>query len=136
VEQSVAGPEYTVAILESDDGPNPLPPILIRPVNDAEFFTLEIKYDPDAVEEICPAPASAEVLAELTRLGVLAHRVLGCRDFSRTDIIWGDDGPVVLETNTIPGLTSVSLFPKAARAAGIDFPELVRFLVKRAINRS
>jgi D-alanine-D-alanine ligase len=135
VEQSIAGPEYTVAVLEGDGGLNPLPPILIRPKDGSEFFTLEIKYAPDLVEEICPAPASPEVLSELTRLGVLAHKVLGCRDFSRTDILWGEDGPVVLETNTIPGLTSASLFPKAARAAGIDFPELVRMLVYRAAKR-
>lgn len=136
IEQRVAGPEYTVAVVDGDEGINPLPPVLIRPTKGAEFFTLEIKYDPDAVEEICPAPASAEVLSELTRLGVLAHKVLGCRDFSRTDIMWGEDGPVVLETNTIPGLTSASLFPKAARAAGIDFPELVKMLVYRAVTRT
>jgi len=136
IEQRVAGPEYTVAVVDEDEGPISLPPVLIRPTKGAEFFTLEIKYDPDAVEEICPAPASPEVLSELTRLGVLAHKVLGCRDFSRTDIMWGEEGPVVLETNTIPGLTSASLFPKAARAAGIDFPELVKMLVYRAVART
>jgi len=136
VEQRVEGPEYTVAVVDGDDGVISFPPVLIRPTKGAEFFTLEIKYDPNAVEEICPAPAEPEILSELTRLGVLAHQVLGCRDFSRTDIIWGPDGPIVLETNTIPGLTSASLFPKAARAAGIDFPELVKTLVYRAVART
>jgi D-alanine-D-alanine ligase len=136
LEQRIEGPEYTVAVIDGDAGSISLPPVLIRPTKGAEFFTLEIKYDPEAVEEICPAPASPEVLSELTRLGVLAHKVLGCRDFSRTDILWGEQGPVVLETNTIPGLTSASLFPKAARAAGIDFPELVRMLVYNAVTRT
>ncbi|MBR59501.1 MAG: D-alanine--D-alanine ligase [Myxococcales bacterium] len=135
-EEQVEGEEFTVAILEDEEGPKPLPPILIKPKGDEEFFTLEIKYDAERVDEICPAPVSREKLARLTELGLRAHRTLGCRDFSRTDMIWGPDGPVLLETNTIPGLTPASLFPKGARAAGLSFSELVCLLAQRALARS
>ena len=135
VEKNIEGVEYTVAVLEDGDEPRGLPPILIKPLGDAPFFTLDIKYDPDAVDEICPAPIGTEELAQLIELGEQAHQTLGCRDFSRTDIMWGTDGPVVLETNTIPGLTDASLFPKAARVAGIEFAELVAGLVGNAVKR-
>ncbi len=135
-EEQVEGEEFTVAILEDEEGPKPLPPILIKPKGDEEFFTLEIKYDPERVDEICPAPVPREQLARLTELGLRAHRALGCRDFSRTDMIWGPDGPVLLETNTIPGLTPASLFPKGARAAGLSFSELVCILAQRALSRA
>jgi len=135
VEQAIDGPEFTVAVLDGDAGTSALPPVLIRPRGDAEFFTLEVKYDAEAVDEICPAPVEAEKLRALADLGLSAHRVLGCRDFSRTDVMWSSNGPVVLETNTIPGLTKESLFPKAANAAGISFSELVSHLTESAHRR-
>ena len=135
VEAKVEGPEYTTAVLERDGPPEALPPILILPKKGARFFTLDVKYDPEAVDEICPAPVPEEVLEPLRALGLKAHRALGCRDFSRTDIMWGETGPVLLETNTIPGLTPASLFPKAAQAAGISFSELVSGLTRRAFAR-
>jgi D-alanine-D-alanine ligase len=69
-------------------------------------------------------------------LAVNIHNLTGCRGFSRTDIMIDADGNLfVLETNTIPGMTDESLFPKAARAAGIAMPELVDRLVKSALGR-
>jgi D-alanine-D-alanine ligase len=135
VEAKVEGPEYTTAVLERGGPAEALPPILIRPKKGARFFTLDVKYDPDAVDEICPAPVPEDVLEPLRALGLKAHRALGCRDISRTDIMWGETGPVLLETNTIPGLTPASLFPKAATAAGISFAELVSGLARRAFSR-
>ena len=134
-EGKIRGEELTVAVLEDADGVRALPPVLIKPLNNAAFFTLEVKYDPEAVDEICPAPISDEMTASLIELGVKAHKALGCRDFSRTDIMWSEDGPVLLETNTIPGLTPASLFPKSAAAAGIDFADLVAGLVENAMRR-
>lgn len=136
VEARVHGDEYTVAVLERDDGPIALPPVAIVPKGGARFFTLDVKYDPSAVDEICPAPAPPERLARLRDLGLRAHRALGCRDLSRTDIIWGPDGAVLLETNTIPGFTAASLYPKAAAAAGRPFPDLCAHLVRRALARA
>jgi len=135
VEGKVEGEELTVAVLEDDDGVRALPPVLIRPLNNAAFFTLEVKYDPEAVDEICPAPITDEQTAAIIDLGLRAHKALGCRDFSRTDIMWSENGPVLLETNTIPGLTPASLFPKSAVAAGLDFADVVAGLVENARKR-
>jgi D-alanine-D-alanine ligase len=73
----------------------------------------------------------------MQKFGLDLHRVLGARDYSRTDILLGDDGkPYVLECNTLPGLTQYSLFPEAAAAAGIDYAALVDRLVKAALSRT
>ena len=92
--------------------------------------------DPEAVDEICPAPISGDLAARIADLGVRAHRALGCRHYSRTDVMLDGDGePVVLETNTLPGLTPASLFPKAAAAAGMSFDALIGRLVDLAAGR-
>lgn len=133
VESFVAGREFTVAVLESADGtPQALPVIEICPVS-ARFFDYEAKYTPGATDEICPARISEALSEELQRLALEAHNALGCRHYSRTDFMHAgaDAVPVLLETNTLPGMTSVSLFPKAAAAAGLDFTALVGRLVDR-----
>lgn len=133
VERFVEGIELTVAVL--GNGPaEALPVIEIVPAND--WYDFEAKYTPGMSEHVIPARVPAEQLEEAARLGVAAHDALGCRDLSRVDMIADPSGGLwVLEVNTIPGLTPTSLFPDAARAAGIAFDELCERLVRMALER-
>lgn len=136
IEAFVTGEELTAGVLEDLDGvPHALPLVAIRP-KDRPFFDLHAKYTPGATDEICPAPFSPELTRRLQTLALAAHRVLGCRALSRTDMIIGQDGePILLETNTIPGLTKTSLLPQAAAAAGLSYPALLDRLLQRALAR-
>ncbi len=134
VERREAGREFTVAVLERDDGePEALPVIEIRAPSG--FFDYHAKYSDQGAEEIVPAPVAAEVAREMQRLALTAHRALGLRGMSRTDLILRPEGSLVfLETNSIPGLTARSLLPKAAAAAGIPFREVITRLVEVALR--
>ncbi len=131
VEAYVAGREFTAPVLERDGQPVALPIVEIRP-KEAAFFDYGAKYTPGASDELCPAPIPPALEAALRALGLAAHAAIGARGYSRTDILVGADGPVVLEVNTLPGLTAESLLPKSARAAGLTFPELIATLVDNA----
>jgi D-alanine-D-alanine ligase len=135
VEEQLAGTEITCAVVETLDGvPEPLPLIEIVP-HRGVFFDFASKYDSGGADEIVPARVSPEETRLLQETAVRAHQALGCEGFSRTDMFLTDRGPVVLEVNTIPGMTPNSLLPKAAAAAGIPFPDLVDRLVKLAQAR-
>jgi len=131
VERFVSGPEVTVGILGNDE-PFALPTLEIVPEH--EFYDYESKYVPGMSRHIIPARVSEPARAECQRLSLEAHTLLGCRGMSRSDTIVAEDGCVyLLEVNTIPGMTATSLLPDAARAAGIEFPELCRMLVDYAL---
>lgn len=134
VEGFVVGRELTLPVLEREDGtPEGLPTVEIRP-RAAAFFDYEAKYTPGATDEICPAPIAPGLEARLRALGVAAHRALGCRGYSRTDcIVTPDERVVLLEVNTLPGLTRESLLPKSAAAHGLSFAALVERLLARAL---
>ncbi|HEX6737692.1 MAG TPA: D-alanine--D-alanine ligase, partial [Vicinamibacteria bacterium] len=133
VEERVAGTELTVGVIGNRE-PIALPVVEIVPKR--AFFDYRAKYDPALSEEICPARLPALVAEQARELGLRAHRALGCRGLSRTDMILaeGDRGLVVLEVNTLPGMTVNSLLPKAAAAAGIPFGELLHRLVQLALE--
>jgi D-alanine-D-alanine ligase len=135
VEQWLPGREFTASIVEDEEGqPVALPIVEICPV-DARFFDYEAKYTPGATDEICPAQIEAELTDELQSLGLQAHKILGCRHISRTDFKCDGEGrPLLLETNTLPGLTPLSLLPKAAAAGGLSFEALVDRLVRLALR--
>ena len=137
VEALIEGREVTAAVLDDPDTgePEALPLVEIRPIGH-DFFDYVAKYTSGHNEEICPAPVDADTTARVKELGLRAHRVLGCRGMSRTDFILTNDGPLVLETNTIPGLTTESLIPKAARAAGMSFPAFIDRVVRCAMLRA
>ena len=119
-EQFIDGPEYTVAIL----GDQVLPSI--RMETDNEFYDYDAKYLSDETRYHCPSGLTAEDEARLGTLALQAFRSLGCAVWGRVDIMRSQAGEFyVLEVNTIPGMTSHSLVPMAARAAGIDIPSLV-----------
>ncbi len=132
VERFVAGAEVTVGVL-GNEGPFALPTLEIVPEH--EFYDYESKYVPGMSSHIIPARVSEEARKECQRLALEAHALLGCRGMSRSDTIVTSDGEVyLLEVNTIPGMTSTSLLPDAARAAGIEFPQLCEMLVRLAME--
>jgi len=106
----------TVGIL----GEKALPVIEVRPAKG--FYDYQNKYTSGATQYLCPAPIPKEKAEELQQLALQAHRALGCEVLSRVDIMVDAEGkPHVLEVNTLPGMTDLSLLPKAGRAGGIDF---------------
>lgn len=134
VEQRARGEEVTVAVLERN-GCEALPPVQIQTPRDA-WYDYRHRYTPGLSRHLVPAPVGSEKRLKLQQLAVTAHRLLGCRDLSRTDFIVPAHGqPVLLEVNTLPGMTPTSLYPDAAAAAGIDFEDLVAGLVQRALTR-
>ncbi|MFC1717007.1 D-alanine--D-alanine ligase [Candidatus Poribacteria bacterium] len=136
VEEFLEGPEVTCAVLGAVCGEEPtaLVPTQIVPVT-SEFFDYEAKYTPGATEEITPPrDMSDEMLQEIQETAVRAHKILSCGGMSRTDMIIRNDVLYVLELNTIPGMTEVSLYPQAAKAAGMKFPELLSRIIQLAIE--
>jgi len=132
MEQLIVGTELTVGVL----GDTALPIIEIIPPVDGEF-DYENKYN-GATQELCPPQnVSESVQKRAQELALQAHQLTHCRDFSRTDIMYetATDKLYILETNTIPGMTDQSLFPKMARTAGIEMPELCQQLVEMALSR-
>jgi D-alanine-D-alanine ligase len=132
-EEFLAGCEVTSAVIGNAD-PEALPLIEIIPGENHEFFNFQAKYQPGASQEICPARLDQATTRLIQELGVKAHRALGLKGYSRSDFILTENGPVLLETNTIPGMTETSLFPQAAAEAGMDFPALVDRLLELALE--
>ncbi len=119
------GVELTCAVLDR----KALPLILIRPRS--AFFDYREKYAADGAEEICPAPVEQEVADRVQAMALAAHQALGLSGYSRSDFILKPDGQaVLLEVNTLPGMTPTSLLPKAAAQAGLDFEALVAELIR------
>ena len=118
-ERFLGGGEYTVAIL----GEQALPVVRIVPTT--EFYDYEAKYFRDDTRYLCPSGLSTEQEARMQAMACRAFQVLGCRGWGRVDVLLDADGtPYLLEINTAPGMTDHSLVPMAARAAGIEFPDL------------
>lgn len=135
VEEYLEGTELTCGILEALETrePVPLPVIEIVPKATA-FFDYRAKYNPAITDEIVPARIPESVAARVRDAARTAHVALGCSAMSRTDMILRDDELVVLELNTIPGMTPASLLPKAVQAAGMTFPELLDRLIQLAVQ--
>lgn len=132
VEAFVDGEEFTVGVLGNDD-PKALPVIKIIPSH--EFYDYESKYAAGGSQHLCPAPLSDEDTAYAQDLALRAHKVLGCRGVSRTDLMQDKEGQFwVLETNTLPGMTPTSLLPDAARVTGMDFCQLCTQMVYDALR--
>jgi D-alanine-D-alanine ligase len=133
VEELLKGRELTVGVLENPDGT--LTALLVVEIRTKQkFFDLEAKYasGAKAAEELVPAPISQTLTAKVQTLAQKAHTSLGLRHLSRTDFIVTQRGPVLLETNTLPGFTDASLYPKMAAATGMTTPKLVEQLLRLA----
>jgi D-alanine-D-alanine ligase len=126
-EAFVGGTELTVGVIDHEEGLRALPCSEIR-VPPGESFGYSAKYLGRGAREITPAEVAPEVAAEAQELGLRAHRALGCFGYSRTDLITTEDGPVYLETNTLPGLTRASFIPQQLEAAAIP---MQRFLARQ-----
>ena len=131
VERYIPGREVQVAVLDD----KAIGAIEIRPKN--QFYDYEAKYSDGFAEHLMPAPIDKAVYDDVMQMAELAHKVLGCRGVTRTDFRYDDtDGEpgklFILETNTQPGMTPLSLTPEIAAHAGMNFGELVDWLVKDA----
>lgn len=137
VEEFVKGSEITVAVLDRHgENAHALPVVEIRTPENT-WYDYEHRYTAGKSEHLVPAPLPAAASSELQRIAVAAHRALGCRDLSRADFVYSESkGAVLLEVNTLPGMTPTSLFPDAARAVGIDFATLMDSLVASALARA
>ena len=125
IEPFVGGVEATCGVLERSDGSVfSLPPIEIVPAEGGFDYTA--KYLLKSTQEICPGRFSPEISAQIMDQALRAHKVLSCSGYSRSDFIVSARGPIFLETNTLPGLTKASLYPKALKAQGIDFMDFLR----------
>jgi D-alanine-D-alanine ligase len=125
IEPFISGVEATCGVLEQSDGSVfSLPPIEIVPARGGFDYTA--KYLLKSTQEICPGRFSPEISGQIMELSLRAHRALSCSGYSRTDFIVSAKGPIYLETNTLPGLTKASLYPKALKAQGIDFVDFLR----------
>lgn len=130
-EEYVEGREFTCAVL----GEEALPIVEIVAHRDG-FYSYGSKYDAGGSTHVAPAQIDDGLAARLQMLGLSAHRLLGLRDYSRSDfIIRSDNRPYLLEINSLPGLSSASLLPDACAAAGIGFEALVERLVNYALAR-
>jgi D-alanine-D-alanine ligase len=134
VEKWIEGVEIAVSVLDGPDGPEVLPPVEM--VAKSGLFDFNAMYTAGETEYYCPARLDVSVEAEVRALAERCHTLIGCRDVSRCDMVVDAHGqPFVLEVNTSPGMTEVSLLPMAAEAAGVSFPQLVDRLVRAAYGR-
>jgi D-alanine-D-alanine ligase len=135
IEPFIAGVEATCGVLEQSDGSVfSLPPIEIVPGEGAFDYTA--KYLLKSTQEICPGRFSPEITAEIMAQATKAHRALSCSGYSRTDFIVSARGPIYLETNTLPGLTAASLYPKALKEQGIAFADFLQDQITLATRRT
>lgn len=131
-EEYLAGREFTCVVL----GEEALPVIEIV-ANAGDFYNYDAKYAPGGSTHIVPAQIDEDLAARLQMLALSVHRLLGLRDYSRTDFIVSTEGrPYILEVNTLPGLTTTSLLPDACAAIGISYEALVERLVGYALART
>lgn len=131
VERYIPGRELTVGVMDG----KALGLTEIRPVQN--FYDYEAKYTDGRAVHLVPAPVPEELAARAKEIAERAHRALGCRGVSRADLRWDDtkpgtEGLILLEVNTQPGMTPLSLVPEQAAAAGIAFGPLVRWMVEHA----
>ena len=130
-ERCIIGGEYTVGVLQGQALPT------IRIETPRVFYDYRAKYESDRTEYHCPGTTDAASEAIYAKLALAAFNELGCSGWGRVDFMTGEDGqPLVLEVNTIPGMTSHSLVPMAARQAGIDFAELCWRVLETSVREA
>lgn len=136
VEKRVCGTEITCGVIGDGETLRALPVVEVCIPKNCDFYDLEVKYvDPTEIHRI-PARLPEEMYARVQELACAAHNALGLFGISRTDMIVTEDGPVILETNNIPGMTPTSLIPDEARHADLRFSDLCAELVDLALARA
>src|SRR5216683_7765709 len=137
IEPFISGAEATCGVLEQLDGSlTPLPSVEIIPAEGGFGFDYRAKYLAKGTQEICPGRFAPEINAQLRDQALRAHKALSCSGYSRTDFIVSERGPIYLETNTLPGLTKASLYPKALKAQGIGFADFLQAQIALAEKRA
>ena len=137
-EPYIRGREMTVAVLDGPEGPRALAVTELKPKSG--FYDFDAKYTEGLTDHICPAEIPERITDLCLGYAIQAHQLLGCHGCSRTDFRWddelGEEGLFVLETNTQPGMTALSLVPEQAKYCGISYEELVEMLVEEALRRA
>jgi D-alanine-D-alanine ligase len=134
IERAVEGTEVAVGVVEIDGEAVALPGVEV--VTDGPY-DYDARYNPGRTEYFAPARLSDDLAARAAETAIAAHRALGLRHLSRTDLIIDADGePWFLEVNVAPGMTETSLFPQAAEAGGHELPALYRRLVESALREA
>ncbi|TDE12606.1 D-alanine--D-alanine ligase family protein [Jiangella asiatica] len=134
VERWIGGTEVAVSVVDTGDGPRALPAVEIVP--ESGTYDYHARYTAGATEFFVPARLDAATARAVADVAVAAHKMLGLRDLSRTDVIVDDDGvPWLLDVNVAPGMTETSLLPQAVQAAGLDLGLLARDLLAAAVAR-
>ena len=135
-EPFIRGHELTTAVIDSPEGPRALG--VTELIIESGFYDYEHKYTDGVTTHVYPAEIPEEIASLCCKYALDAHRLLGCRGTSRTDFRWdderGEDGLFVLETNTQPGMTPLSLVPEQAKYNGIEYGELVEMIVATALR--
>jgi D-alanine-D-alanine ligase len=130
VEEKIVGRETTVGIL----GGKPLPVVEVRPKTGS--YDYKNKYTAGCTEYFCPAEFDSATVKQIQTAALGAFQAIGGRDYARVDVmVRAGNGPVVLEVNTLPGMTETSLLPKAAAAAGLNYAQLCQRMVELALKR-
>jgi D-alanine-D-alanine ligase len=131
IEERIAGRETTVGLLDG----KALPVVEVRPKSGV--YDYHTKYTSGASEYLCPAPFAADCTERIQQVGLAAFKAIGGRDYARVDVMVRPTGEaLVLEVNTLPGMTETSLLPKAAAAAGLSYAQLCQNMVELALRRS
>lgn len=135
-EPYIKGREMTAAVVDFKDGPRALAVTELKPKSG--FYDFDAKYTDGMTEHVCPAELPEHIRDLCLDYALRAHKLLGCRGCSRTDFRWdeeqGENGLFVLETNTQPGMTPLSLVPEQARHLGMDYGELVETIIAAALR--
>ena len=135
-EPYIKGRELTSAVVDFEGGPRALGVTELKPKSG--FYDFEAKYTDGMTDHICPAEIPQHITDLCLEYALKAHKALGCRGTSRTDFRWdeeqGEEGLFILETNTQPGMTPLSLVPEQARFAGIEYGELCELVVAAALR--
>ena len=134
-EPFIKGREMTTAVVDFADGPRALAVTELKPKSG--FYDFENKYTDGRTRHVCPAEIPQEIADACKKFALEAHRILGCKGTSRTDFRWDDqqglDGLFVLETNTQPGMTPLSLVPEQAKYCGMSYEDLVETIIADAL---
>lgn len=138
IEEFIQGREATCGVIEGSSGQDvyALHPVEIKNLSkNNEFWDYESKYDNDLHELICPGGFAAHQQEEIQNASIAAHKALGLRHYSRSDFIVANDGIYLLEINTLPGLTSASLFPRALQAADCSLADFLEHILVLAVSK-
>ena len=129
IEEFIVGKEITVTVI----GDKAYPIVEIVPSHG--LYDYECKYNQGMTEYFCPANIDKDLTKAIQESALKIHKLLGCRHYSRADFRLDENGKAwFLELNTLPGMTETSLVPKAAKASGLSFPELIQTIINEALK--